>query len=182
MYLASVNSLIAAPGSPDDPAHTRAHAPPASVALGPIGGRPEVLRQPPDLKPGRWARASRRPRHQAGSVRSDSDCRQVLVERGDLLGVFVDGPEPDLSPGDLDEQHAVVGVDVLAVGPGRVVGEVHADCRVPRGSLDEDLVGLDLEAGAGEPGVPALEVLLAVQIGRPGALTWELEVPVVGPH
>src|SRR5215212_101897 len=97
--------------------------------------------------------------------------RQILVELGDLLGVFVDLVVGDLSPDDLAEDRAAVGVDDFSIRSDQLVGEVHADGRVPGRSHDEDLVRPQLHTYPDQSLRPPLDLVLAPVVARPRVAT-----------
>src|SRR5260370_1274283 len=107
------------------------------------------------------------------------------IRRGDWVEMSCELPG-------VDPASIVVTVDgdVLAIraervgapGAAGVVGEVHAHRLVPERALHDDLVGLQLQPGPGEPLVPGRDLLPAPDVGRPRGAAREHEVPVLGPE
>src|SRR4051812_20342636 len=106
---------------------------------------------------------------------------EVPLVLGEQLRVLVQEVGRDLAPAQACVLHAVV-VEHRAVRAGDVRGEAGAHARVPRSSVDGDVVDLEVDlqrAGEG-PLEPVLDLAAVAVLAGPAVLAGEAEVSVVG--
>src|SRR5581483_1069378 len=99
-----------------------------------------------------------------------------------LLGVLVDLVLLELAPLEVTPDDVAVLIDAGPVGSVEVIGAADADRLTPRESLDDHLVGRDLEAHANEALEPCPDLCFPADHAGPRAVTGEGELDVGGVH
>src|SRR3954452_4713318 len=104
---------------------------------------------------------------------------QVLVQGPGFLRVLVDLVFAQQAPGEAPPDHVAILVDALGGGGVEVNVAADADRLLPGEALEDDLIGIDLQARLDEALQPELQLILAFQLGRPGAVARKAEADVL---